>query len=133
MCGGLGSQFLFNACKHVLEGGAIPAQFAASRTVFIPKSSDVDDDGLIVRSPDALYVQKAAQAADEAWQQTIAGVQGPGVTNPTIATLEHPSSAAMTPHDYIANVQLEHAETFSNAEPLSTAGQASTTTMTLSS
>ena len=28
--------------------------FAASRTVFIPKSSIVDDNGLIVRSPDAL-------------------------------------------------------------------------------
>ena len=47
--GGLGSQFLFDAYKRALEGGAIPAHFAASRTVFIPKSSD----GLIVRSPDA--------------------------------------------------------------------------------
>ena len=53
-CGGvLGSQFLFNAYKHVLEGGAIPAQFAASRTVFIPNSSDVDNNGLIVRLPNA--------------------------------------------------------------------------------
>ena len=37
-----------------------------------------------------LYVQKAAQAADEAWQQTVGGLQGPGVANPTIASLEHP-------------------------------------------
>ena len=50
--GGLGSQFLFNAYKHVLEGGPVPAQFSASRTVFIPKSSDVDNNGLIVRSPE---------------------------------------------------------------------------------
>ena len=39
--GGLGSQFLFNVFQRVLEGGAVPTHFAASRTVFIPKSSDV--------------------------------------------------------------------------------------------
>ena len=45
-----------------------------------------------------LYVQKAAQAADEAWQQTMGGLQGPGVANPTIASLENPCSrrTAMT-------------------------------------
>ena len=52
--GGLGFLFLFNACKRVLQGGAVPTHFAASRTVFVPKSSDVDDNGLVVRSPDAL-------------------------------------------------------------------------------
>ena len=52
--GGLGSQVLFNAYKHVLEGGTIPALFAESRTVFIPKSSHVHNDGRIVRSPEAL-------------------------------------------------------------------------------
>ena len=41
-----------------------------------------------------LYVQKAAQAADEAGQQAVGGLQGPGVTNPTIASLEHPGSAS---------------------------------------
>ena len=41
-------------CQHVLAGGPVPVQFAASRTVFIPKSSDVDNNGFIVRSPDAL-------------------------------------------------------------------------------
>ena len=51
--GKLGSQVLFNAYKHVLEGGAVPALFAESRTVFIPKSSD-DNSGRIVRSPEAL-------------------------------------------------------------------------------
>ena len=34
--------------------GTIPALFAESRTVFIPKSSDVDNNGTIVRSPEAL-------------------------------------------------------------------------------
>ena len=51
--GGLGSQLLFNAYKRVLEEGAVSAHFVARRTVFIPKSSTVDDNGLIVRSPDA--------------------------------------------------------------------------------
>ena len=52
--GGLGSQVLFNAYKRVLVDGTIPALFAESRTVFIPKSSHVDNDGRIVRSPEAL-------------------------------------------------------------------------------
>ena len=38
----------------MLEGGTVLAQFAASRTVFIPKSPDVDNNGRIVRSPEAL-------------------------------------------------------------------------------
>ena len=41
-----------------------------------------------------LHVQKAAQAADEAWQQTIGGPQGPSATNPTVSALEHPNSAS---------------------------------------
>ena len=47
--GGLGSQFLFIACKRVIEGGAVSMEFAPSRTVFLP-----DDNGLIARPPDAL-------------------------------------------------------------------------------
>ena len=31
--------------------------------------------------------RKAAQAVEEAWQQTIGGLQGPIVTNPTVAAL----------------------------------------------
>ena len=45
---------LNDAFQRVLEGGAVPTHFAASRTRFIPKSSTVDDNGLIVRSSDAL-------------------------------------------------------------------------------
>ena len=41
-----------------------------------------------------LYVHKTAQAADEAWKQTVSGLQGPVFANPTIASLEHPSSAS---------------------------------------
>ena len=36
--GGLGSQFLFNACKYLFEGGTVPENFAESRTVFIPQT-----------------------------------------------------------------------------------------------
>ena len=52
--GGLGSHLLFNAYKRVLESGFVSTHFAASRTVFIPKSATVDDKWFIVRSPDAL-------------------------------------------------------------------------------
>ena len=52
--GGLGSHFLFNVYKRVLEGGVVPTHLAASKTVFIPKSSTVHDNGVIVKSSDAL-------------------------------------------------------------------------------
>ena len=34
--GELGSHVLFNAYKHVLEGGTIPALFAENKTVLFP-------------------------------------------------------------------------------------------------
>ena len=52
--GGLGSKFLLHAYKAVLEGSVTPDCFAESRTVLIPKSSDVDNNERIVRSPEAL-------------------------------------------------------------------------------
>ena len=52
--GGLVSRFLYNAYKHVLEDAVIPALFAKSRTVFVPKSSVVDINGRTIRSPEAL-------------------------------------------------------------------------------
>ena len=46
---------------HLVEGGAVPEHFAESRMVFIPKTSDTDDNhhsqkkiGRIIRSPDAV-------------------------------------------------------------------------------
>ena len=50
----LGSQFLCNDVKYLLEGGSVPEHFAERRTVFIHKTSDIDDNGRIIRSPDAL-------------------------------------------------------------------------------
>ena len=52
--GGSGSRFLFDAYQCVLEVGVVSTHFAGSRTVSIPKSSTAEDNGLIVRSPDAL-------------------------------------------------------------------------------
>ena len=46
------------------------------------------------RATAKLYVQKAAQAADKARQQTVGGPQGPSVTNPTMSDLEHSGSAS---------------------------------------
>ena len=37
-----------------------------------------------------LYVQQAAQAVDEEWQQTVVGHNGPVITNTTVSELEHP-------------------------------------------
>ena len=50
--GGLGSQFLFNADKYLLEGGTVPEHFAESRTVFISKTSDIDVDVVQLRLQD---------------------------------------------------------------------------------
>ena len=52
--GGLGSKLLLRAYQAVLEGRSIPDCLAESRTVFIPKTSDTDYLGRIVRSLDAL-------------------------------------------------------------------------------
>ena len=35
--GNLGSQFLFNAYRALLEGGTVPDHFAESRTAFYPQ------------------------------------------------------------------------------------------------
>ena len=47
--GDLGSQFFFFGYRALVEGGAVPDHFAESRTVFIPKTSDIDDNGRIMR------------------------------------------------------------------------------------
>ena len=52
--GGLGSQFLLNAYRSLMEGGTVTEHSAESRTVFVPKTSDIDDKGRIIRSRDPL-------------------------------------------------------------------------------
>ena len=45
---------LHRAYQEVLEGNTIPDCSVESRTVFIPETSDTDDLGRVIRSPDAL-------------------------------------------------------------------------------
>ena len=52
--GGLGSQFLCNAYRAPLEGGNVPDHLPESRIFLNTETSDMDDNGWIVRSPDAL-------------------------------------------------------------------------------
>ena len=52
--GDFGPTFLSVACQACLQGVALPAGFGASRTLFIPKSSEEDDQGRIIRAPEAL-------------------------------------------------------------------------------
>ena len=52
--GGIGAKFLFAAYLAILQRSALPAGLRASRTVFIPKSSEVDAQGLLVRLPESL-------------------------------------------------------------------------------
>ena len=75
--------------------GFLPKQPQETRLAAVIETATslnaLDDED---QSTAKLYVQKAAQAADAAWQQTLGGLQGPNVTNPTIASLERPSSAS---------------------------------------
>ena len=73
--------------EHLLEIRLTVAIETATSTC--PSALDEED-----KATAKLYVQKAAQAADEAWQHTIGDLQGPGVTKPTIASLERPRSAS---------------------------------------
>ena len=50
----IGFQLFSPQCIQLFDRVKLPPSFAASRTVFIPKSTAVDDQGRIVRSPDAL-------------------------------------------------------------------------------
>ena len=80
--------------RHVVWAGFLPEQILEAHlsevieTATSTHLSAIDSDE---QATAKLYAQKAAQAADEARQQTFGGLQGPGVANTTIASLEHPS------------------------------------------
>ena len=77
---------------YAVLAGLLPKQRLETRlAVVIETATSTNLDGL---STTRLYVQKAAQAAEEAWQQTIGWLQGPSVTNPTTSDFGHPSSAS---------------------------------------
>ena len=66
-------------CEQILETRLSEVIETATSTCL--SALDSDEQATV-----KLYVQKAAQAADEASQQTISELQGPGVANPTIAS-----------------------------------------------
>ena len=51
--GGIGAKFLFAAYPATFHETALPEGFGASTTVFVPKSSDVNAQGHLIRSPDS--------------------------------------------------------------------------------
>ena len=51
--GGIGSKFLFDAFKQIVEEEGALRLFAGGRTECIPQSATADDQGRIVRSPNA--------------------------------------------------------------------------------
>ena len=52
--GGIGAKSLFAANEPILRETAPPPGFGASRTVFTPKNSDANAQGLLIRTPEAL-------------------------------------------------------------------------------
>ena len=88
--------------RDAVWAGPLPDQILEARLSEVIETatstflSALDSDG---QATAKLYVQTAAQEADEAWQQTIARLQGPGVANPAIASLENPSSASQDDSD----------------------------------
>ena len=82
--------------QDVLTAGLLPKQPLETRLAAVMEtatSTYLEALGGEDRDAAKLYVQKAAQAADEAWQQAVDGHNGPVGTNPTVSELEHPSSA----------------------------------------
>ena len=73
--------------RDAVLAGLLPEQILEARfsevieTATFTYLSTLDDEDKAMAK---LCAQKAAQAADEAWQQTVSGLQGPGVANPTI-------------------------------------------------
>ena len=83
--------------RDAVLAGLLPEQLLETRlseaieTATSTSLSALDNDE---QATARLFIQKAAQAADESWQQTVSGQQGPEVANPTIASVKHPSSAS---------------------------------------
>ena len=72
---------------------SLAAIIEAATTTYLEALDDED------RATAKLYVQRAALAGDEAWQQTVEGHNGPTVTNPTVSEIEQSSSASRDDDD----------------------------------
>ena len=77
--------------RDAVLAGLLPEQLLESReTATSTYLSALDNDE---QATARLFIQKAAQAANESWQHFVS-VQGPGVAGLTIASLGHPGSAS---------------------------------------
>ena len=83
--------------RDAVLAGLLPKQLLETRlseaieTATSTYLSALDDDE---QATAQLFVQKAAQAADESWQHTVSEQQGPGVAGPTVASLGRFGSAS---------------------------------------
>ena len=83
--------------RDVILAGFLPEQLLETRLSEVIETatstflSALDNDE---QETARLFIQKAAQAADESWQHTVSEQQGPGVADPTIASLGHPGPAS---------------------------------------
>ena len=88
--------------RDAVAAGLLPEQPLVARLAAVVEAATtthlqaLDDED---KASANLYIQKAAQAADEAWQQTAEGHNGPTVTNPTVSEIEHSSSASQDDDD----------------------------------
>ena len=91
---------ILNMIRHAATASILPEQRllvrlatlvgTASATFFVALD---DPENLTTKS----YLQKAAQAAEESWQQAVKGYNGPTITNPTVPDIEQ--SAHSSQHD----------------------------------
>ena len=85
--------------QDALMDGLLPkrpclaAMIEAATTTYLEALDDED------RATAKLHVQRAGQAGDEAWQQTVEGHNGPSVTNPTVSEIEQSCSASRDDDD----------------------------------
>ena len=70
--------------RDATTGGLLSEQPFVAR--FETVSADFLDDS--ERRTAHLYLQKAVQTADDAWQQIVQGHNGPAIANPTTAEVE---------------------------------------------
>ena len=88
--------------QDAVMAGLLPEQPLVTRLAAVGEAATTanleahDDED---KATAKVYSRKAAQAADEAWQQTVQGHNGPTVTNPTVSEIEHSSSASQDVDD----------------------------------
>ena len=81
---------------EAVTAGLLPKQPLVTRLGVVEAATTANLEALDgeEKATGKFYIQKAAQAADEAWQQTVHGHNGPTVTNPRVSESAQNSSAS---------------------------------------